>query len=182
MMYRCCVVLWSMCCAVLCCAVCNVFGIHCSRGQSDCVEGQGQSWKAGAKANLGKGWQNFRKLVGGAVAEGVGKWPSFLSESATGCSGWRNRSPGPGAPALFELSCWHITFFPTFRFRSLRITSWTSFWPCLRHGALASSHPLPTARPQLVGGVAPKPPFCTTTYHICSIASMVFTVVQYTFT
>jgi len=150
-------------------------------GQLNC---SGWQWQRGGKATfLMSGNSHSRRCCrGGAVAEGVGKWPSFLSEPATGCSGWRNRSPGPGAPALFELSCWHITFFPTFRFRSLRITSWTSFWPCLRHGALASSHPLPTARPQLVGGVAPKPPFCTTTYHICSIASMVFTVVQYTFT
>jgi hypothetical protein len=39
------------------------------------------------------------------------------------------------------------------------ISMYTSFWPCLRHGSLASSLPLPSAGPQACWGRCPQTPF-----------------------
>src|SRR5882757_6069253 len=51
----------------------------------------------------------------------------------------------------------------------------TSFWPCLRHGSLASSLPLPSAHALACWGRCPQTPFFFT-YTVSSVHISLYTV------
>src|ERR1700755_1831004 len=51
----------------------------------------------------------------------------------------------------------------------------TSFWPCLRHGSLASSLPLPTAQAIACWGRCPQTPIYYSSFIYYLILSSIFT-------